>query len=179
MPRRTPPKPIDAQARDEVESELDDMITQLAAEIGPAEGATIPTDADELAFWGQMDPTVDYDTLKQQLMTGSVPPELYDPASDTRLALFRLNKGLADDLAALFAVTPEEPLDDEMAGLVAELAEYPGRLTVLAPYEDDPEQAVAKAESVDGKWRRRTGQVVDTEEEAALPVPMPVEQEAV
>lgn len=172
MPRRTMAKPIDAQARDEVESELDDMVTQLAAEIGPAEGATIPSDADELALWGQMDPTVDYDTLKRQLMSGTVPPELYDLESDQRLAILRMNPDRAAEMVAeLFAVTPEQPLDDEMAGLVAELAEYPGRLVVLAPYEDDPEQSVAKADSLDRRWRRRTGQVETDDDMMAMAAP--------
>ncbi len=171
MPRRTPPKPIDAQARDEVGQELDDLIGRLVAELGPAEGAHLPSEADEVKLWGQTDPTVDRDALRQQLMTGTVPPELYDPQSDRRLALLRVNPDHADEWAQLFAQTAEQPLDDEMATLIAELSEYPGRLAVLAPYDDDPSSKVKKAESIDRRWRRATGMLSEdgVNPDAAMP----------
>ena len=58
---------------------------------------------------------------------------------------------------ALLAGTSEQPLDDEMASQVAELAEWPGRLAVIRPYANDPEAYVAKAKSIDLRWKRRQG----------------------
>lgn len=161
MPRRIRAAPIDVQARDEVGREVDDMTSSLAAELGPAEGAEFPSDAKEVELWGQMDPRVDYDTLKAQLMQGTVPPEWSDEHSDQRLALIRAHP----EMAQMFA----QPLDDEMASMVAGMAEYPSRMTVWKPYANDPEAMVRKANSVDARWRRRTGQVA---EEPATPTPM-------
>lgn len=155
MPRRSRSAPIDVQARDEVERELDDMISALAAELGPAEGAEFPSDQKEVELWGQRDPRVDYDTLKAMLMQGAVPPEWYDEQSDARLALIRAHP----QMAQMFA----EPLDDEMAGIVADLAEWPFRLSILTPHEDDPKAAVAKANSVNGRYLRRVGMPVEPE----------------
>lgn len=167
MPRRTRQHPIDVQARDEVGRELDDMVGALAAELGPAEGAEFPSDEQEVELWGQMDPRVDYDALKAQLMQGSVPPEWVDEHSDQRLALIRAHP----EMAQMFA----QPLDDEMASIVAGMAEYPSRMTVWKPYAADPTAMVAKAKSVNAQWRKRTGQVA---EESAPPMtPAPVAPE--
>lgn len=152
MPRRTRAAPIDVQARDEVGRELDGMVGALAAELGPAEGAEFPSDAKEVELWDQMDPRVDNDALKAMLKAGTVPPAWYDPHSDQRLALIRAHP----EMAQMFA----QPLDDEMASIVAGLAEYPSRMTVWKPYANDPEAMVRKANSVDARWRRRQGQMV-------------------
>jgi hypothetical protein len=98
-------------------------------------------------MWGQQDPQVDHETLVQQLMQGAVPPELVDPTADRPLALVKNHP----EIAQLFA----QPLDAEMATLVATLSEYPFRLSLLAPYTDDPEASVKKSDSLTARWRRR------------------------
>lgn len=155
MPRRARPAPIEQQAREEVRRELDEMAAAIAAEVGPAEGAEVPSDDREVDLWGRMDPRVDPVELKALLMQGAVPPEWVDEQSDRRLALLRAHP----EMAQMFA----EPLDDEMAGIVADLATYPFRMAVLAPYEDDPQAQVAKARSVNGRWLRRAGRATDRE----------------
>ena len=147
--RRTTPRDLEAQVWDELDRELDELIPVIAAEEGLAKGATRVSPEKEVELWGQRDPRVDRDALKGMLMQGAVPPEWVDEQSDQRLALIRAHP----EMAQMFA----EPLDDEMAGIVADLAEWPHRLSVLAPYEDDPRSQVAKADSVNARWQRRAG----------------------
>lgn len=150
MPRsRRTPRDMEAQVWDELDQELDTIIPAIAAEEGVAKGATRLSPEKEVELWGQRDPRVDYDTLKRQLMEGSVPPAWYDPQSDQRLALIRAHP----EMSQMFS----QPLDDTMAGMVADLAETPYRLSVLKPYEDDPKAAVAKANSVNARWQRHAG----------------------
>ncbi len=157
MPRRREAPSLDGSVRQEVERLLDDMASSIAAELGPADGAAFPSDAQELAAWGQRDPKVDYDTLKQQLMTGTVPPELYDPTDPAALVLVRdLPRDTAAEWAQIIGGTAQQPLDDEMAHEVAEAAEWPYRRAVLAPYADDPKAYVAKSDRLDARWRART-----------------------
>ena len=155
MPKpNTTPRAAEAEVEDELNTELDELVPQIAAEEGLAKGAVHLSPEREVALWGQFDPTVDPDTLKQQLMAGQVPPELYDPQSDRRLALLRMLPHRAQEWAdEVFS----QPLDEEMADLVAGLAERPGVAVVLDPYEDDPKGRVVKAESVHARWLRRQG----------------------
>jgi len=146
---------MQARVEFEVERELQEIVAAIAAEEGLAKGAQRLSPNQEVQWWGQRDPTVDYDTLKQQLMTGQVPPELYDPQSDRRLALLRINKADAQAWAALLAGTAERPLDDEMASQVADYAEWPARLAVLRPYANDPEASVAKANAINARWQKQ------------------------
>lgn len=151
--RRTTPRDMEAQVWDELDKELDEIIPVIASEEGLAKGATRLSPEKEVELWGQRDPRVDYDTLKQQLMQGAVPPEWYDPQSDQRLALVKAHP----EMGEMFG----QPLDDTMAGMVAGLAEWPYRLSLLKPYEDDPKASVAKANSVNARWQRRAGAVPD------------------
>ena len=160
MPRRKiTPRSVQAQVEAEIDQELQDVVAAIAAEEGLAKGAQRLSPNQEVRLWGQRDPLVDYDTLKQQLMTGTVPPELYDPQNDRRLALLQINKAHAQEWAALLAGTAKQPLDDDMASQVAELAEWPGRLAVIRPYANDPEAYVAKANSINQRWMRQTAQL--------------------
>jgi hypothetical protein len=147
MPPRTPPRSVAEQADEEIKTEITDLVSQIAAEEGPAPHAQYVSDEHEVAMWGQQDPSVDHETLVQQLMQGAVPPERVDPSGDHPLALIKSHP----ELAQLFS----QPLDQEMATMVATLAEYPFRLALLAPYTDDPEASVKKADSLTQRWRRR------------------------
>ena len=167
--RRTTPRDLEAQVWDELDRELDELIPVIAAEEGLARGATRVSPEKEVELWGQRDPRVDRDSLKAMLMQGAVPPEWTDEQSDQRLALIRAHP----EMAQMFA----EPLDDEMAGIVADLAEWPHRLSVLAPYEDDPKAQVEKANSVNARWQRRVA-ALDTQSAASVssataPTPAP------
>lgn len=143
---RTPSMGVMQQARTEVSSELDDLVAGVAAELGPAEGSAILSPEAEARHWGQSDPRVDYDALKGMLLRGAVPPEWYDPTSDQRLAVVRASP----QLAPLFS----RPLDDEMASMVAQLAEHPFRHALLAPYKDDPAAMVERANRINGRATR-------------------------
>lgn len=172
MPRRKiTPRSVQAQVETEVDQELHDLVAAIAAEEGLAKGAQRLSPHQEVQLWGQRDPLVDYDTLKQQLMTGTVPPELYDPEGDRRLALLRINTAQANEWAALLAGTAEQPLDDEMASQVAELAEWPGRLAVIRPYANDPEAYVSKANAINQRWLRQAAppEVVDEAPTPGMP----------
>jgi hypothetical protein len=147
MPAKRQPRSVVEQVDDEIKAEITDLASQIAAEEGPAPHAQYVSDEHEVEMWGQMDPQVDHETLVAQLTQGTVPPELVDPSVDRPLALIKQHP----DLAQLFA----EPLDAEMATLVATLAEYPFRLSLLAPYTDDPEASVKKSDSLTARWRRR------------------------
>jgi hypothetical protein len=147
MPARKQPRSVAEQVDDEIKQEITDLVSQIAAEEGPAPHAQYVSDEHEVEMWGQQDPQVDHETLVQQLMQGAVPPELVDPDGDRPLAVVKNHP----ELATLFA----EPLDAEMATLVATLAEYPFRLSLLAPYTDDPEASVKKSDSLTARWRRR------------------------
>lgn len=147
MPRTTPSRSIAEQIQEELHAEIADLVSQIAAEEGPAPRAQYVSDEHEVEMWGRQDPKVDHDTLVQQLQQGAVPPHLLDPTGDAALALITASP----EAAALF----HEPLDQEMATLVATLAEYPLRLSLLAPYTDDPEASVKKATSLTERWRRR------------------------
>jgi hypothetical protein len=160
--RRTTPRDLEAQVWDELDRELDELIPVIAAEEGLARGATRVSPEKEVELWGQRDPRVDRDSLKAMLMQGQVPPEWFDEQSDQRLALIRAHP----EMAQMFA----EPLDDEMSDIVADLAEWPHRLSVLKPYEDDPKASVAKADSVSRRWQRQMGTVMP----AAPAPPSPV-----
>lgn len=157
--RRATPRDLEAQVWDELDKELDELVGVIAAEEGLAKGASYLSPEQEVQLWGQRDPRIDYDTLKQQLMTGTVPPELYDPTSDRRLAVMRINEDDAADWQGLLAGTVEQPLDDEMASQIAEWAEWPGRAAVLKPYQDDPRAYVQKANSINERWRKRAAQM--------------------
>lgn len=170
MPARKQPRSVAEQVHEEIEQEIHDLVTQIAAEEGPAPHAQYVSDEHEVDLWGQMDSKVDYDTLVQQLMAGQVPPELVDPMGDRPLALVKASP----ELAQLFA----EPLDQEMASMLATLAEYPYRLSLLAPYTDDPEASVKKADSLTGRWKRRRDTrvaqpVALSEAEWVQPAPVP------
>jgi hypothetical protein len=156
------PRDLEAQVWDELDRELDEIIPVIAAEEGLARGATRVSPEKEVELWGQRDPRVDRDSLKQMLMQGRVPPEWVDEQSDQRLAVIREHP----EMATVFA----EPLDDEMAEIVAGLAEYPYTLSILKPYEDDPKGAVAKANSVNARWQRRAGMVEPTAPAPPSPV---------
>lgn len=155
MPRRSrlTPRDVQSQVEAEIETELDDMVALIAAEEGPAKGSEFVSEDKEVELWGQRDPKVDYDSFKAMLMQGALPPEWIDPQSDARLALVRVNPEWSDWLAQ--NVTPETPLDDEMASQVAARAEWPFREAIWAAYQDDPKAQVARANSVNARWLRR------------------------
>jgi hypothetical protein len=145
MPSRHAPRSVAEQADEEIKTEITDLVSQIAAEEGPAPHAQYVSDEHEVKLWGQMDPSVDHETLVQQLMQGAVPPERVDPNGAQPLALVTHHP----ETAQLFT----QPLDQEMAQMVATLAEYPFRLSLLAPYTDDPEASVKKADRLTQRWR--------------------------
>jgi hypothetical protein len=157
MPRRKriTPRSVEAQVEAEIESELDELVSAIAAEEGPAIGSEYISADREVQMWGVMDPRVDYETLKHQLMTGQVPPDLIDPQNDGSLALVRGNPEWAQFFAA---VTPEQPLDEHMADLVATTAEYPMRQAVYGALKHNPRAQVEKSNRTNERWMRQTGQ---------------------
>lgn len=159
MPRRkrATPRDLQAQAEQEIEQELDALVAAIAAEEGLASGARRISPAKEVELWGLADPQIDPETFRRQLLTGTVPPELYDPQSDRRLAVLRMLPDHAEAWAGVFA----EPLDEQMADLVTDVVARPGRAVLLAPYEDDPEQQVRVAERVNRRWLREQGMAED------------------
>ena len=163
--RKITPNSVMAQVEDEVNRELDELIPAIAAEEGLARGAVHVSPDKEVELWGQRDPRVDYDSLKQQLMTGQVSRELFDPQSDARLALVRAQPEWSDWIAQ--HVTPETPLDDDLASQVASAAEWPFRTAVLAPYQNDPRSYVTRAERIHQRWTARQG--APSEQSAPIP----------
>lgn len=163
MSRRRESPSLDASARQEVERLLDDLASSIAAELGPADGTVYASEEQEVAAWGTRDPKVDYDTLKAQLMTSTVPPDLYDTTSPAALTLVQGDSEAAAEWAQLIADTARQPLDEEMAHQVAEAAEWPYRLAILEPYQDDPESYVERADRIDARWRKRLSEAPSPE----------------
>lgn len=135
--------------------EIDRIVETLAAAQGPAPGADSVSDAKQLQQWGQRDPKVlDPEGLKRQLMeTGLGPyPEMLDP--ENGLAIVKAHPEIAEMLA--------EPTDEALADMLSRLAEFPLRVGILEPWADDPEEMVRVADSLDARWQREMGTLLDT-----------------
>jgi len=141
-------------ASDEINAEIERAVASLAAELGPAPGAATVSDAKRLQLWTQQDPTVDYDSLVQQLQTQGLPPELLDPESEQALAIVKAHP----EMAQLY----QAPVAPDVAATLAVLAEYPFRLSLLQPYEDDPAQLVKEANRLDAAWQRQQARSAQT-----------------
>jgi hypothetical protein len=164
------------QAQTEVLSELERAVQALAAEWGPAPGAKNVSTRREVTLWGQRDPKVDFESLKQQLMATGLgqTPDLLDPEGDGALAVIQEHP----DMAPLFM----EPVAEDVADVLATLAEFPFRLAILLDLEDDPEAMVAKAESLDRAWMKEMGRtemdgtVTEAASTPSQPAPPPAAQ---
>lgn len=147
-------------ARREIGEEIQRVVDQLALSEGPASDAESVSDARVLKLWGQRDPKIsDADGLKAHLMQAGLPPELLDPNSPTALTLIKSRPQMAE----MFA----NPADEGLAHMLSRLAEFPLRLDVLEPFEDDPERMVKEAERIDGLWQRSRARQTAAVEEGA------------
>lgn len=169
MPRRRKTGNPEELARNTISNEIERMINVLAKAEGPAADAESVSDAQLVRQWGQRDPQIqDPEQFKQQLLTTGLPAEMLDPNSPQVLALIKANPDLAQDWAGILS----SPLDQRMVDLVAPLVEHPLRLGILRPYEDDPEEMVKVAESLDGKW----GRLMEQQMGGPPPIAPPPEQ---
>lgn len=132
-------------------AEIDRFSDQIAAEMGPAPGATVVSDARKVELWGQTDPKAPYDTIYQMLTTTGVKPEMLDPDGDDQMTLAIVKE--VPEIAPMYA----EVVDPDVADVLATLAEHPMRVGLLSGLEDDPEAQVCEAERLDGLWSRRNG----------------------
>ena len=164
MPQTRRAMSADERVQAEISEEIERFATLIAAEWGPAPGASLVPEDDEVELWGQRDPLVDYDALFQTLTTtGVTDPAMLDPENPQGLAIAKT----APEVAQLLA----QPVDDPaLAASLATLAEFPQRVPILAPYEQDPEGGVKKAQSLDRAWQRR----VSKQMEAGPADPMPM-----
>lgn len=141
MPRRR--RSVEETAQSEFDREFEAVLERLAAEQGPAPGVRAVSRPREVRDWGTEDRSVDPAALAQRLMAGGLAPE-----EATALEVVKDN---ADNEELLAAYT--QPTEDYLlADTLARLARYPYRLAILATI-DDPEERVAKAESLDRAWQ--------------------------
>lgn len=154
---RRPPQPnsIEDEARQEAEDEMEASIAEIALELGPAPGAMPLSDARKVKLWGQKDPSVDFEAMRQALMSTGLNPSLMDPHGDESLAVFQEMADRPDfqQFQAMYA----EPLDEQLATTLTTIAEYPFRLSLLADLEDDPKAMVAEANRINDKWQASLG----------------------
>lgn len=156
MPRqKTVSNPLE-RAQIEVSDEIDKAVAVIVADLGAAPGASHVSDKDKVRLWGQTDPKVNFDQIKAALMQGGLPPEMLDEHSDQALAVVKANP----EIAQMYG----QQLDDRMATIMATIAEYPLRLSILEQYEDDPDAAVAEAERIDGLWQKSAGAMTPPDE---------------
>lgn len=161
MPGRRPAESPEERALREIEQEDDSALDAIAREAGPPPDSDKLSEADEDLAWETVDSSVDYETMAQQLMTQGLRPEEMQ-----RLLVLKLHP----KWAPLYSRPTQ---DAEMAHQLARLAELPFRLSVLDGI-DDPDEMVAKAESLDRRYQRRMTRQRDLYE-AAVQVPPPAE----
>lgn len=147
MPKRRMPLSPEAVARNEFNDELQQAITEIAAELGPADGAAPASDKEKVRLWGIRDQKVDYDAMVQRIMTQGYPPEMLDPDGDNSLMVVRENPELAP-----YYGQPTE--DQEMAGVLTTLAEFPFRLGILRDLEEDPEAQAKESDRINALWQK-------------------------
>lgn len=135
----------------EIEEEIERFSDQIAAEMGPAPGSQTVSDDRKVELWGRTDPKASYDTIYGMLTTTGVPSEMLDPdgSDDTTLAIVKE----IPELAPYY----QQPVDPDVADVLATLAENPYRLPLLSGLEDDPEGQVKEAERLDALWSKRNG----------------------
>lgn len=139
---------IEERARSEISLEIERMIDALVASEGPAADADPVSAARQLQQWGQRDPKIgDPDQLQQDLMRTGLQqfPDLLDPKSPQALAVVKAHPQIAEMYA--------QPCDEDLADMLTRLAEFPLRLGILEPYQDDPEEMCRLAESLDRRWQ--------------------------
>lgn len=120
----------------------------MAAESGPPPGKRL-SEAEEVRLWGVRDPSVDYATTLQTLLTQGF------GETAGNLLVVQENPGLLDAYANP-APTPE------VAEALAVLAEYPFRLGLFDGY-GDPEDRAAQANRIARAWEKQ--------QPAAPPIP--------
>jgi hypothetical protein len=150
MPPRRTISPEEA-ARNTIATEIPRMVEAIAAKQGPGIDAGPVSAAKLLQQWGQRDPRIaDADGLRDHLMQGPLPPEMLDPNGPDALAIVKQHP----EIAQMYG---QGPFDQQMADMLARIAEFPLRLGHLAQWEDDPEGMVKEAERMDGLWQRSFG----------------------
>jgi hypothetical protein len=128
-----------------LEQETEDMLDRLAREQGPPPDADKLSEADEDDAWETDDPSVDYETMAQQLTSQGLPPEV-------------VNGLLVVKLHPEWAPLYQRPTQSaEMAHMLTQLARWPFRLSLIEDI-DDPDEQVKKAESLDRRYQKRMTQ---------------------
>jgi len=163
MPRATRSRLMPEElAKRELDEELQQAIAEIVAELGPAVGSVKASPKDELRLWGIRDEKVDPDAMLQRLLREGYPPELLDPENEQALMVVQENPELAPYYA-------EPTQDQELADALVRLAEWPFRLGILRDLEDDPEEQVKKAESLDAAWQKSLGESPPLMQEPTAP----------
>lgn len=141
MPRRTPDS-FEDRVLTAIEANTDDMLNRLVAQAGPPADADKLSEADLDEAWETADPSVDYETMAQQILTQGLPPEI---------ARGLLVLKIRPEWAPLYGRPTQSA---ELAHQLARLAQYPFRLSVLEDI-DDPDEQVAAAERLDRRFQKR------------------------
>lgn len=141
MPGRKP-ESFEDGVLSSVEANTEDMLNRLVAQAGPPPDTDKVSENDKDAAWETADPSVDYDTFAQQIMTQGLPPEMV-----SRLLVTKLRP----DWAPLYQRPTQSA---EMAHQLARLAQYPFRLSLLEDIED-PNDQVKEAERLDRRFQKR------------------------
>lgn len=141
MPRRTEPESAESRAVREVYEEDERALAVLASQASAPPDSERLSEADEDEAWGLSDPSVDPEGLAQQLTTTGLGPDAQ------RLLIVRLRP----DWAQLFSQPTPDP---ERARMLAQLARYPYRLSLLEA-SSDPDEQVSKAERLDRRFQQR------------------------
>jgi hypothetical protein len=137
----------------EIDAEDEQAIQALAAQAGPPPDARRLSEADEDEAWETADPNVDHEELARLLLTEGLPPEVVNGL---------LVAKLRPDWVPLYGRPTQ---DAERAHMLARLAQFPFRLSLIEDI-DDPDERTAKAEALDRRYRKRL--TANQEREAGL-----------
>lgn len=129
------------RAIQEIEAEDEAALAQVAAEMGPPPESGRLSAREQVELWGQTDPSVDYETLRQRLVMEGLPPEEAQTLA------------IAQEYPDIVPLLAQPTGDLEMADMLASLAERPYRLAILEGI-DDPEEQVKTAERLDREWQK-------------------------
>ena len=148
MPARQDESP-ESRALREIEAEDENAVQALVAAAGPPPGVTVLSDADEDQAWETMDPLVDDEAFATMLMTQGLPPEIAQ-----RLLIVQINKDDQERQQAWLAALTQPTQDAELADQLTRAVKWPYR-SVLLEDIDDPDDLVAKADTLDRRYQKR------------------------
>lgn len=164
MPTREPaPRTFEERVTADFAADLQSVEDRLVAEAGPPPDTKRLSEAEKDRLWALRDPSVDYETLAQQLTTGL-------PIEEVKALV------IVQEFPEWEPIFGQPTESAETADQLARMAEFPYRWQMLADLE--PPEMVKEADRMDARYQQAMGGEMTMPMEMAPQQPAAMQQTA-